>query len=286
MEFLMAKKAKTDPGAQLASTPPNKADLKFLSPSKAAASREDVVHVYGKGGAIVCETDARGFPTPENRSPLELVVDASEGFIPLWAKGVTLRWRFQEASIRLFADPEGAKTYLRTLLAEGLLLWKGSVPVRFTEAHDAWDFEIVVRAQSNCSHAGCTLARAFFPDQGRHELVLFPTLFEQSHAEQVETMAHELGHIFGLRHFFAQISETAWPSELFGKHHHFSIMNYGASSRMTDADRSDLANLYTQVWAGTLTAINGTPIRQVQPFSSLRTSVAPQMVFAGAATAV
>ena len=276
----MAKKVSPDPAV---ADPPKvdaKTDLKFVSPGKAASAQEDVVHLYGKDNKVVCETDSRGFATPDNRGPLDLVVDASEGFIPLWARGVTLRWRFQEATIRLFADPEGAKAYLRTLLGKGLMMWKNSVPVRFAEAHDAWDFEIVVRAQPHCSHAGCTLARAFFPDQGRHELVLFPTLFEQPDAEQVETMAHELGHVFGLRHFFAKVSETAEPSELFGTHNQFSIMNYGRHGRMTDADRADLADLYAQVWSGALTAINGTPIRQVQPFSAMRNLPAAPMRFA------
>ena len=45
--------------------------------------------------------------------------------------------------------------------------------------------------------------------------------------EQVETLVHEIGHVFGLRHIFALISETEWPAEIFGKQVKFSIMNYG-----------------------------------------------------------
>jgi hypothetical protein len=276
----MAKKVKSNPEVREPARGVARPELAFLSPDKAAVAQEGVVHVYGKDSKVVCETDARGFPTFENRSELELVVHASEGFIPLWAQGVTLRWRFQEASVRLFADPEGAKAYLRKLLGNGLLLWKDAVPVRFAEAQEAWDFEIVVRAQPDCSPAGCTLAKAFFPDQGRHELVLFPTLFDQPEKEQVETLAHELGHVFGLRHFFAKISETALPAEVFGKHSRFSIMNYGADGSMSSADRADLAKLYTQAWSGKLTEINGTPIRLVQPFSAQRTLPTATLRFA------
>ena len=88
--------------------------------------------------------------------------------------------------------------------------------------------------------------------------------------EQVETMAHEFGHVFGLRHFFAPVSETAWAAEIFGTHSSFSIMNYGAKSVMTDADKDDLRQLYEQVWRGDLTEINGTPVQQVRPFSESR----------------
>lgn len=230
---------------------------------------ESQTHRY-RGKAVVCETDARGYPTPGNRSPAELVVDASEGFIPLWGPDVTLRWRIPPQTLALFVDPPAAESYLRSLFAEGLLLWDDAPPIRFKEADDAWDFELAVTPNANCRPSGCTLARAFFPDAGRHDLLIYPTLFEQSEAERRETMAHELGHIFGLRHFFASLTETTWPSETFGDHVPFSIMNYGAKSVMTKADQSDLKELYRLVWSGGLTAINGTPIKQVRPFSESR----------------
>lgn len=242
--------------------------LAFRDPDEAAKRIESDVHVYYQGA--VCETDTRGYPTPENRSPTELVVDASEGFIPLWEAETALRWRFQENSMQIFQNPEGAKAAIRQLLGEAIIAWGDAAPVRFTERHDAWDFELVVRAQDNCNINGCTLASAFFPDPGRHDLVVYPRMFSQVREEQVETLAHELGHIFGLRHFFADVSETAWPIEVFGKHSKFSIMNYGSNSKMTEMDQSDLKNLYELVWNGGLTNINGTPIRLMRPFSHFR----------------
>ena len=91
-------------------------------------------------------------------------------------------------------------------------------------------------------------------------------MFEQPEKEQVDTLAHELGHVFGLRHFFAQISESRWPSEIFGVHRPFTIMNYGANSELTDDDKVDLKKLYLSVWSGQLAEINGTPIQLVRPF--------------------
>jgi hypothetical protein len=110
--------------------------------------------------------------------------------------------------------------------------------------------------------------------------VLFPTLFEHPRSEQVETLAHELGHIFGLRHFFAQVSEDAFPSEVFGTHSRFSIMNYGEDSAMTEADRSDLKALYSMVWSEEMIEINGTRIRLTRPFSEGRISAEPVAVLA------
>lgn len=225
------------------------------------------VHVYGN--RVRCATDGRGHPTWRNRDRTELVVDAPSGFIPLWAEDVTLHWRFRPGTLQAFVDPAAAATALERLLAEGLLAWGPSVPVQLVKRESGWDFELVVETVDDCDPVGCVLAQAFFPDGGQHALRLYPKLFEQPRQEQVETLAHELGHVFGLRHFFAQVREQDWPSQLFGTHSPFSIMNYGAPSAMTDADRRDLARLYQSARDGTLPRINGTPIRLVQPFHAL-----------------
>jgi hypothetical protein len=236
-------------------------------PEEAARDVEPQLHVYGPGA--VCDTDTRGYATPGGRDPLELVVDATEGFVPLWALDTTLRWRFQERSLSFFEDQEAAKTAITGLLGEALLAWGEAAPVKFAQRDDVWDFEIVVRADDRCSINGCVLASAFFPDAGQHELKIYPRMFEQSRQEQVETLIHEIGHVFGLRHFFAAVSETSFPSEVFGTHQPFTIMNYGSKSVLTDDDKSDLTRLYQTAWSGELTQINGTPIRSVRPFSTI-----------------
>lgn len=232
-------------------------------------------HVYL--GNKLCETDSIGYCTPQvSGSPTELAVDATDGFIPLWSRDVIIRWRFQQRSLAMFLDPEAAAAYIRKKFGDGILLWQDAAPVKFKEVRDgdAWDFEIVVMANRKCTGPGrCTLASAFFPDGGRHELKLYPNFFEETKQEQVETMAHEIGHIFGLRHFFANIDETRWRSELFGNHQPFSIMNYGNDSFMTENDRNDLKELYRLAWSRELTHINATPVTLVSPFSSLRANL-------------
>ncbi|MBW3510957.1 MULTISPECIES: matrixin family metalloprotease [Janthinobacterium] len=231
-----------------------------------ASEAETLFHVFGEHQTLVCDTDRRGQESPGSTSPLDLAVDASEGFIPLWAKGTVLRWRIQKRGLSDFVDPVSVVHAVRTLLGEAIVAWGDAVPIKFTENDDVWDFEIVVRNSNNCHINGCVLASAFFPDAGRHEFVVYPKMFEQSRKEQVDTFIHETGHIFGLRHFFANISEKKWPAEIFGKHHPFSIMNYGAESELTEADKDDLKQLYESAWSGKLTDINGTPIRLVQPY--------------------
>jgi hypothetical protein len=245
-------------------------------PAKYAIEMEPHVHVFGDG--VVCDTDSRGYPTPQNRSPFDIVVDASEGFIPLWAKNSTLRWRFQRRSLSIFANPETAAAGIRQLFGEALLAWGDAAPVKFAQRDDAWDFEIVMKANDDCSPNGCVLASAFFPDAGRHQLNIYPKMLTQSRKEQVDTLIHEIGHIFGLRHFFADVNERAWPSEVFGTHQAFTIMNYGSKSELTDVDKADLARLYQLAWSGQLSDINGTPIRFMRPFST--NALSPDAVFA------
>jgi hypothetical protein len=231
-------------------------------------SSQPEVHVHGSG--IVCATEALGRPKPRDVTINEIVVGVGN-VIPLWDDGVTLYWRFDPVSLGAFAHPERAKARIRQLFQVAVAEWGDAVPVAFEERNEGWDFEIALRTGDNCNPAGCVLASAFFPDAGQHRLIVYPRMLAQSEREQVETMIHELGHVFGLRHFFANVSETQLPSEIFGTHVEFSIMNYGANSLVTDADRSDLKALYRLARSRELRSINGTPIRLVRPFSSLRT---------------
>jgi hypothetical protein len=247
-------------------TDSNERDLLALKPiGELTEATERQVHRLGDG--IICRTEDR----PRERTPLEIVVDATEGFVPLWTENLVLRWRFNAASLSVYQQPDAIKENIRALLNSSIAAWGDAAPIRFTETDDNSDFEIVVKKNDDCDPQGCVLAQAFFPDGGRHQLYVFPKMFGQSKKEQVDTLTHEIGHVFGLRHFFAPDQETRWPSEIFGEHKPFSIMNYGANSELTDADRRDLKKLYQSAWSRELTNVNGTPIKFVRPFHYLNT---------------
>lgn len=219
------------------------------------------INVQKIGPNTICRTDRRA----KHRSRTDLVIDATDGYIPLWDQNLVLNWRFNKVSLLPYANPEEIMVKVRYLWEKALTLW-GWTPIGFKEREDLNDFEIVVNRFDDCTDLGCTLAQAFFPDQGRHPLYIYPKMFEQTEKEQVDTLAHEIGHIFGLRHFFAPEFETQFPSVIFGDHKPFTIMNYGGESEMSDSDRNDLKLLYESVWKGELTAINKTRIKKVRPF--------------------
>jgi hypothetical protein len=220
-------------------------------------------HVYNKH--VICVTDAKGYAQPDNNDIARIRVDATDGFIPLWDKNVSLNWRFNKSFGSQFKDPEAAKANIRTLFGEAIVAWKDACPIKFHEVKDAWDFEITMHRE-DCDNSGCVLASSFFPGAGQNTFFIYPTMLQQTHKEQIETIEHEMGHIFGLRHFFANISEKKWKSELFGTNSAFSIMNYGDKSKLTPKDVIDLKHLYQLVWSGELTEINHTKIKKFVSF--------------------
>ena len=129
----MARKPATKKTTKSSSKTParstKKTSIKALSVRKVGdvfSIADPELHVYGN--SQVCSTNSIGRPMPENRSPAEIVVDASEGFVPLWSKNVTLRWRFNEGSMRCFQNPEEAKGAIRELWGEALLAWGDAAP--------------------------------------------------------------------------------------------------------------------------------------------------------------
>jgi hypothetical protein len=217
---------------------------------------QKVVHRCG----IRCATDP---PRKLDIQP-EVVVDLVDDKVPLWVRGTTLHWTFNEASFERYGEAQGTRRKVAGLMREAIAAWGEAAPVRFERDDEAWDFDIYMRRRRDCDD-GCVLASAFFPASRRERLVLYPTLFEYDHAEQVSTMVHEIGHIFGLRHYFAQknADERQFPSLVFGKHSPLTIMNYGDESRLTETDLRDLKRLYQAAWSADAEAVIGRSVRLV-----------------------
>ncbi|KAF9155856.1 hypothetical protein BG015_008327 [Linnemannia schmuckeri] len=225
-------------------------------------------HRFGKHR--LCVTGERA----HKLSPLELR-GGTRGFIPVWEKDVVLRYRFNDRSLR---ESKRTKKEILNLFNKAVEQWGDAAPVKFIEDEVVWDFEFDVRKDRFCFEDGCVLASAFFPDGGRHHFVIYPSMFDQSEPEQVETLVHELGHVFGLRHWFAKYEDAElggdWRSEVFGHNDPVTIMNYDDLTTdidectLTKNDKHDLKHFYNLVWNRDLVSINKTPIRLFKPFSA------------------
>ena len=58
---------------------------------------------------VVCRTEPKKKTSRDDQPIPELALDATEGFIPLWSKNTTLRWRFRESSLAHFSNPSAKK---------------------------------------------------------------------------------------------------------------------------------------------------------------------------------
>lgn len=254
----MIQSTQTNPGLLAVNTNVNAAD-------GTADAASPALTPFGKAMKVHCRT--------EGKSGLEIMVGIGKN-VPLWAKGVTLQWRFDTQSFSHYQESKALMESVRSLIAAGMKAWGDAAPVKYAEVaagtNAKADFEVFMHKSEDCDATGCTLASAFFPNAKENEMRIYPTLFQQSPAEQVETLAHEIGHTFGLRHYFAR--SEGEDTVLFGKHARKSIMNYNDDCVMTETDRRDLKALYKAAWEGTLKSIKDPitskvlPIKLYQPF--------------------
>lgn len=226
--------------------------------------RPKPVHSCSKRCITEFRFPTRPAPAPPTGIQPEIVVDLQLDKVPLWAKGTTLNWRFDNRAIARHGNPEALQRKVRKLFSEAVDAW-GETPILFQENSKDWDFEIAVLKRRDCDDDGCTLASAFFPDSERQRMLCYPSMFDYDRAEQVSTLVHELGHVFGLRHYFADSDEEEkkFPSLIFGRHSSFTVMNYGARSQLTRADRKDLMRLYRAAWSANPEEAIGKQVRLV-----------------------
>jgi len=196
------------------------------------------------------------------KNTTKLVVDAQNKNIHLWAPNQTIRWCFDENSFsQKYNNPQHVMNTVSDLIKTALNNWE-FVPLTFQYSINNPHFRVVMHMNDDCDGKGCTLASAFFPQQIT-SLDLYPILFSKNftYADVVNTLEHEFGHVFGLRHYFALTEESFRAAKIFGSHKPQTIMNYGDKSVLTTDDKDDLKTLYEKAWDGSLTAIGGVQIK-------------------------
>jgi len=204
-------------------------------------------------GKVLCVTESR-----YNRSPklvLNTVNDFNVRQIALWAKGQTITWKYSSDSNFSKISAE----HFEDILNKAISAW---VFVPFTlvgpkDFRDDVDFIVTIHGMENrqvdeFGNVGYVLGQAFFPDSVDKSFHIWPSPFDDS--ELLNTVEHELGHTFGLRHYFG-LEEGNIAFFRHDPNDPKSIMNYNENGVLTCKDKIDLKDLYNGVWAKTLTRL-------------------------------
>ncbi|KAI1177882.1 hypothetical protein F4777DRAFT_540720 [Nemania sp. FL0916] len=158
------------------------------------------------------------------------------GYIPRWVRGATIPYIVIERSFR----GRGHARFAAAMAARAIAMWQG-IGVTFEQVsrNSLATFDIRYR-DLPFNEKPDVYAEAFFPQEGRGTLYVYQlAMLEPNRGCLDGILAHEIGHILGLRHEFA--GEPG--SVLWGKRNVNSVMNYFSDVRQYSVQNQDLMEL-------------------------------------------
>jgi len=199
--------------------------------------------------------------TQHDRSD-QLYIQLSEGIVYLWKFDSVLTWTIKS---RTFQSLEHANFAQQNIIA-AIQDW-GITGVNFRYVEESQIDSATFIVKYTKAQSGGTAAKAFFPVEEQSELMIYPLAFSAGQINYLrQILAHEIGHIFGLRHEFA-IREND-PAVQFGPSNPASVMNYNSPPVIQESDKAWLQKLYAK--ENPLTKFAGSdafPIERLLPFS-------------------
>ncbi|KAL7939077.1 hypothetical protein V8C35DRAFT_180 [Trichoderma chlorosporum] len=147
--------------------------------------------------------------------------------------------------------------------------WQADSFVRFKQVDRADHATFAVTYESG---DGGAYARSFFPNESRgagRKLVVFAKTLQVRDC-LVNILAHEVGHILGFRHEFAQVDkkERKYRSALIGEEDAQSVMNYFEHPSQLQVQKRDIEGLRT-LYGSDRTEYEGMPVRDIDPETSI-----------------
>lgn len=173
----------------------------------------------------------------------------------LWDINSTLNWAYDTTDVKASGNTPFVarpKDEVAKLLNDGLALWDNIASFRLNHVLNKADAHFIVKWQdSDNDGSSASLAEAFFPEEFAHikqaKLLLYPDLYSFKEPFRVITLAHEFGHIFGLRHTIEVLKDNRENHVHVGEYgttKKKSVMAYGSDCVITPHDKAQLAQLY------------------------------------------
>ena len=159
------------------------------------------------------------------------------GEVPLWRKGSTVNFGAYATG---YPSRQHA-IYAAKMLWKAAMKWNAAeVGVKFQWVTKLVDCAFVLRFNKR---RGGTLARAFFPNtQDVNVMWVFATAFKGKYVNFLDAVfEHEVGHVLGLRHEFA---EREGDATMFGPRSPNSVMSYNFPMHIQQTDIEWVRNLY------------------------------------------
>ncbi|KAK4066160.1 uncharacterized protein Triagg1_8228 [Trichoderma aggressivum f. europaeum] len=177
-----------------------------------------------------------------------------DGEIPRWRRGSELSY-----VVCVESFPAPLSSLVEDSMKAAIGMWN-NVGVSFKQVarNDPATFAVIYENRHRQAYA-CS----FFPNEPSRELLVYPSsLREPDYLANI--LAHEVGHILGLRHEFAHKREKGCPSVLFGSENPDSIMNYFDHPEQPQVREQDLEELerfyaYDKVKYGKLSILDVNP---------------------------
>lgn len=177
-----------------------------------------------------------------------------DGEIPRWRRGSELSY-----VVCVESFPAPLSSLVQDSMKAAIDMWCGiGVSFKQVARNDPATFAIVYKNRNRN-----TYARSFFPNESSRELIIYPPSLQNTNYLS-NILAHEVGHILGLRHEFAYEREKGYPSVLFGSKNTDSIMNYFDHPKRLQVREQDLEELerfyaYDRVKYGKLSILDVSP---------------------------
>lgn len=199
------------------------------------------------GGGEVPAPYAGEYTCSNQPDPQALVVGEAN-LVTLWNDGSTINYTILANT---FPNETMRQTAL-TAFSEAAYNWTnaGFTKIKLVYTDRLEDSKYTIRFQSTPS--GNTVASTFKPNlDDVTDVNVYPLFYQLGGStqelfnRQVNTMQHEIGHIFGLRHEFALTGETNRPAIQIGDPNPLSIMSYNADRTIQPSDVATINVLYT-----------------------------------------